>query len=79
MPIYLLKGAGTISGYIAGVATARLAQFANDAAVLKGFLKKEDRNQLKLTFCSWVNGNQEPTNKEKNYFRNTRLLPKYAF
>ena len=30
--------------YVAGVATARLAQFAHDADVLKGFLKKEGRN-----------------------------------
>jgi len=44
MPIYLLKGPATISGYIARVSTARLAQFAHDADVLKGFLKKEDRN-----------------------------------
>lgn len=44
MPIYLLKGPATSSGYIAGVATARLAQFAHDAGILKVFLKKEDSN-----------------------------------
>jgi len=44
MPIYLLKGPATISGYIAGVATARLAQFAHDADVLKGFMKEEGCN-----------------------------------
>jgi len=44
MPIYLLKGPATISGYIAGVATAWLAQFAHDDDVLKSFLEKEGRN-----------------------------------
>jgi len=68
-----------MSGYIAGVATARLAQFAHDADVLKCFLKKEGRNYLKLTFRSWVSRKHEPSNKETNSFSNARLLPKYAF
>jgi hypothetical protein len=65
MPIYLLNGPATISGYIAGVPTARLVQFAHDADVLKSFLKKEGRSYLKLTFFSWVSRKHEPSNKGK--------------
>jgi len=79
MPIYLLKGHATISGYIAGVAALWPAQFAHDADALKGFVKKEGRNYPKLTFCCWVSRNQEPSNKEKKSFSNARLSPKYAF
>ena len=32
-----------------------------------------------MTSCSWVNRNQEPSNKEKNSYSFTRVLPKYAF
>jgi hypothetical protein len=36
--------------------------------VLKDFLKKRAHDQLKLTYCSWMNRNQKPSNKAKIFY-----------